>query len=163
MSIPPAWLQVLNFFGAPLVAEPSPGQLSGDEGLLPIRQFDQRVGLTRAFAEALDDPRDPDLTEHSPFARARARVVGIFAGYQDPDRHGNRLDSRAAQRSGAGGKEQEWRTWRASVEHPEVSSGSKLRCSGLIDRIKMPRGSGVIQSSSRNRHRAPHIKSGPAL
>ena len=65
MSVPPAWPQVLDFFGMPLVIEPSPGQLSGGAGLLPIRQFDQRIGLTRALAEALDDLRDPDLTEHT--------------------------------------------------------------------------------------------------
>jgi hypothetical protein len=59
MSIPPAWPQVLDFFGTPLVIEPSPGQLSSDSGLLPVRQFDQHIGLTRAFAEALDDTRDP--------------------------------------------------------------------------------------------------------
>jgi hypothetical protein len=57
------WAQVLDFFGTPLVIEPSPGQLSSDAGLLPIRQFDDRIGLTRAFAEALDDPRDPGLVE----------------------------------------------------------------------------------------------------
>ena len=62
MSIPPAWPQVLDFFGIPLVLEPSPGQLSGDAGLLPVRQFDQRIGLTRANACALDAPRDPDLS-----------------------------------------------------------------------------------------------------
>ena len=59
MSLPGAWPQVLDFFGTPLVIEPSPGRLSGDAGLLPVRQFDQRIGLTRAFGEALDDPRDP--------------------------------------------------------------------------------------------------------
>src|SRR4051812_40530134 len=63
MSIPSAWPQVLDFFGTPLVIEPSPGQLSSDAGLLPIRPFDQRIGLTRAVADALDAPRDPDLTE----------------------------------------------------------------------------------------------------
>jgi hypothetical protein len=40
MSIAPAWPQCLAFFGTPLVIEPSPGQLSGDAGLLPIRQFE---------------------------------------------------------------------------------------------------------------------------
>jgi hypothetical protein len=29
-------------------------------------QFDDRVGLTRAFTDALDDPRDPDRSEHLP-------------------------------------------------------------------------------------------------
>ena len=60
LSIPSAWPQVLDFFGTPLVIEPSPGQFSSDAGLVPIRQFDQRVGPTRAFADALENPRDPD-------------------------------------------------------------------------------------------------------
>src|SRR5262245_19568028 len=59
MSVPTAWPQVLDFFGTPIVIESSPGQLSSDAGLLPIRQFDERIGFTRAFAAALDDPRDP--------------------------------------------------------------------------------------------------------
>ena len=92
MSLPGVWPQVLDFFGAPLVIEPSPGQLSSDAGLLPIRQFDQRIGLTRAYAEAVDGPRATGLTEHSLSERARARVVGILAGCQDRDGHGNRLD-----------------------------------------------------------------------
>jgi hypothetical protein len=49
MSIAPAWPQVLDFFGTRLVIEPSRGQLSGDAGLLPIRPFDERIGLTQAF------------------------------------------------------------------------------------------------------------------
>jgi hypothetical protein len=63
MSIAAGWPQCLSFFGTSLVIEPSPGQLSGDAGLLPIRYFDQRIGLTQAFADALNDPRDLDLTE----------------------------------------------------------------------------------------------------
>jgi hypothetical protein len=87
MSIPLAWPQVLDFFGTPLIIEPSPGQLSSDAGLLRIRQFDERVGLTRAFADALDDPRDPDLTEHSFLEMVRSRVYGILAGYEDQNDH----------------------------------------------------------------------------
>src|SRR5262245_57409614 len=87
MSIPPAWPQVLDFFGSPLVIEPSSGQLSSDAGLLPIRQFDQRIGLTRAFADALDDPRDPDLAEHTFLEMVRSRVYGILAGYADQNDH----------------------------------------------------------------------------
>ena len=64
MSLASARPQCLAFFGTTLMIEPSPDQLSGDAGLLPIRQFDQCIGLTQAFAEALDDPRDPALTEH---------------------------------------------------------------------------------------------------
>jgi hypothetical protein len=32
--------------GTPLVIEPSPGQLTRDAGLLPIRQFDEQIGLS---------------------------------------------------------------------------------------------------------------------
>jgi hypothetical protein len=42
-----------------LVLAPSPGQLSGDAGVLPIRHFDQRIGPTQAFTDALENPRDP--------------------------------------------------------------------------------------------------------
>jgi hypothetical protein len=71
----------------PLVIEPSPGRLSGDAGLLPLRQFDERLGLTRAFADALDDPRDPGLTEHTLLEMVRSRVYGILAGYADQNDH----------------------------------------------------------------------------
>jgi hypothetical protein len=81
------WHQVLDFFGTPLVVEPSRGQLCGDAGLLPIRQFGERIGLTRAFAVALDDPRDPYLTEHTFPEMARSRVYGILAGSQDQNEH----------------------------------------------------------------------------
>jgi hypothetical protein len=87
MSIPAAWPQVLDFFGTPMVIAPSPGQLSGDTGLLPVRQFDQRISLTQTFAEALDDPRDPDLTEHTFLEMVRSRVYGILAGYEDQNDH----------------------------------------------------------------------------
>jgi hypothetical protein len=87
MSIPFADPQVLDFFGTALVIELSPGQLSGDAGLLPIRQFDQGIGLTLAFAAALDDPRDPRLTEHTVREMVRSRVYGILAGYADQNDH----------------------------------------------------------------------------
>ena len=87
MSVPHAWLQVLDFFGIPLVIEPSAGQLSSDAGLLPVRQFDQRIDLTRAFAAALDDARDPGLIDHTLLEMVRSRVYGILAGYADQNDH----------------------------------------------------------------------------
>src|SRR2546423_1486754 len=63
MAPPPAWQQTFDFFPrVPIVVEPSEARLSSDAGLLPVRQFDERIGLTRSFTGALDDPRDPDLT-----------------------------------------------------------------------------------------------------
>src|SRR5262249_26537980 len=67
--------------------QPSPGQLSSDAGLLPIRQFDQRIGLTGAVAAALDDRRDPDLIEHTFLEMVRSRVYGILAAYADQNAH----------------------------------------------------------------------------
>jgi hypothetical protein len=81
------WPQILDFFGTPLVIEPSPGQLSSDAGLLPIRQLDRRIGLTGAFADALDDPRDPDLSEHTFLEMVRSRVYGILAGHEGRNGH----------------------------------------------------------------------------
>jgi hypothetical protein len=83
MSISSAWPQSLDFFGTPIVIEPSPGQLSSDAGLLPVRQFDEQIGPTGTFANALDDPRDPDLTEHTFLEMVRSRVYGILAGSED--------------------------------------------------------------------------------
>ena len=101
MSIPSAWPQVLDFFGTQLVIEPSQGQFSGDAGLLPIRQFDQRIGLTRAFAAVLDDRHDPDLTEHTFLEIARSRIYGILAGYEDQNDHvAKGLPGRQGQRQG---------------------------------------------------------------
>jgi len=62
MSIPPAWQECLDFVGRPIILETPHAQLSSDAGLLVIRQFDERVGLSQAFAQALDDPGDTDLT-----------------------------------------------------------------------------------------------------
>ena len=87
MSIQPAWQQTLAFFDLPVVVEPSAGQLTSDEGLLPFRQLDEQLGLTQAFAAVLDDPRDPDLIEHTVLDMVRARVYGILAGYADQNDH----------------------------------------------------------------------------
>ena len=64
MGLPLAWPQVLDFFGTPLAIEPSRGQPSSDAGLLPVRQFDQRIGLTPTFAGAW-------TTTATPTTRAR--------------------------------------------------------------------------------------------
>ena len=87
MSIQPVWQETLSFFDTPIVIEPSQALLSSDGGLLPFRQFDEHVGLTRTFAGALTDPRDPDLIDHSFLDLVRARVYGILAGYQDQNDH----------------------------------------------------------------------------
>src|SRR3954470_8467170 len=84
MSVQTLWPQTIDFLGSlPLFWQTSTEQLSHDGGLLLFRQLDERLGLTRDFAQALDDPRDPDLREHSFRAMTRQRVFGILADYED--------------------------------------------------------------------------------
>ncbi len=88
MSIQPASLFPLDFFEPlPIHVETSDAPLTSDAGLLPLRQFDQRIGLTHQFAQVLDDPRDPDLIDHSFADMVRMRVFGILAGYEDQNDH----------------------------------------------------------------------------
>ena len=62
MIIQSAWQLSFDFFGSkPVVVEPSAVQVSSDAGLLPFRQLDERLGLSRQFAEALTDRRRAKL------------------------------------------------------------------------------------------------------
>jgi hypothetical protein len=58
------------------------GKLFSLAGLLPLRLFDERIRLTRAL-DALDDARDPHLTEHTLVETVRARVYGIPTDHED--------------------------------------------------------------------------------
>jgi hypothetical protein len=40
----------------------------------PSARLDQCIEFTRAFVQAIDDPRDPDLTGHTFLEMVRARV-----------------------------------------------------------------------------------------
>ena len=71
----------------PIRVEVSNAPLTSDAGVLPLRQFDDRIGLTAQFAAALHDPRDPDRIDHTFPEMVRARVFGILAGYADQNDH----------------------------------------------------------------------------
>ena len=69
----------------PVVVQARPQPISGDAGLLPIRQFDQRLGYTRRLTACLIDQRsDP---EHSHEQMVCQRIYGILAGYEDCNDH----------------------------------------------------------------------------
>ena len=88
MIIQSAWQLSFDFFGSkPVVVEPSAVQVSSDAGLLPFRQLDERLGLSRQFVEALTDRRRADLIDHSFLEMARARIYGILADYADQNDH----------------------------------------------------------------------------
>ena len=73
-----------NFIpGLPVIVESKNVQVSSDAGILPIKQFDDQIGLTERFIACLNDPRDPDLTRHHVDEMVRQRIFGILAGYED--------------------------------------------------------------------------------
>ncbi len=71
----------------PIVVVPSAEQVSSDAGLLPFRQLDERIGLTRQFAESLSDRRHVGYVDHSFLEMTRMRVYGILADYADQNDH----------------------------------------------------------------------------
>ena len=88
MSVHTASLFDFDFLpGLPIQVEVSDAPLTSDAGLLPLRQFDERIGLTRQFAAALNDPRAPELIDHSFADMSRMRIFGILAGYEDQNDH----------------------------------------------------------------------------
>jgi hypothetical protein len=103
----PASLFDFDFYEPlPIQIEVSEAPLTSDAGLLPLRQFDERLGLTKQFAAVFDDPRDPELTEHTFPEMVRSRVYGIRAGYADQNDHANR--PRAPKPSCGAGHRREW-------------------------------------------------------
>lgn len=71
----------------PIVVEPIAAQMSGDVGILPVRQFDDQIGFTERFIACLDDPRDCDQIDHPFDEMVRQRIYGILAGYEDCNDH----------------------------------------------------------------------------
>ena len=88
MSLHTARQLVLGFHGArPVVVESSAAQLSSDAGLLVVRQFDERIGMTAQFAAALQDPRHAAFTRHDLLSMVRQRIYGLLADYEDQNDH----------------------------------------------------------------------------
>jgi len=88
MIIHDAWQLSFGFFHSkPVVVEPSAAQISSDAGLLPFRQLDESLGLTRQFAAALTDRRQAAFIDHTFLEMVRARIYGILADYPDQNDH----------------------------------------------------------------------------
>src|SRR3954462_712912 len=65
----------------------SGGEVTSDGGILLLRQADRQLGLTRALARVLPDPRDPDRIRHPLLTFLRQRVYGLCLGYEDLNDH----------------------------------------------------------------------------
>jgi hypothetical protein len=83
-----AWQKSFDFLGSrPIVVEPIAEHLTSDAGLLPIRQFDEHIGLTAQFSAVLHDTRFGPFIDHTFAEMARVRIYGILAGYADQNDH----------------------------------------------------------------------------
>lgn len=59
------------------------GLLSSDAGLMLLKDPDEQLGLTRALAAVLKDPRDPRRVHFTLHDLLKQRVLHIAAGYED--------------------------------------------------------------------------------
>jgi hypothetical protein len=88
MDQQPAFQVSFDFLRSkPIVVEPSAAQVTSDAGLLPFRELDEQIGLTRQFADALDDRRHTGYIDHTFLEMTRMRVYGILADYADQNDH----------------------------------------------------------------------------
>ena len=70
-----------------VVVEPSAAQVSSDAGLLPFRQLDERLGVTKQLAACLTDRRHAGYIGHTFLEMVRMRMYGILADYADQNDH----------------------------------------------------------------------------
>lgn len=69
------------------------GEVTSDAGLLLLRQVERKLGLLKAAAQVLPDPRNADLVVHTTEQLLRQRVFGLCQGYEDLNDHDQlRLD-----------------------------------------------------------------------
>jgi Transposase DDE domain group 1 len=59
------------------------GRLSSDAGVVLLKDIDEQLGLTRALAAVLSDPRDARRIHFTPEDLLKQRVFQIAAGYED--------------------------------------------------------------------------------
>jgi len=76
-------LQFPFFKDAQLTTDFTGGSITSDGGLLLVREFDERIGLSESFSKLIYDPRDPRFILHDQLALIRQRLYQIVAGYED--------------------------------------------------------------------------------
>ncbi|HZE99151.1 MAG TPA: IS1380 family transposase [Planctomycetota bacterium] len=75
---------VFPFFkGAQVTTDFSGGAITSDGGLLLVREFDERIGLSEGFSKLIPDPRDLRFILHDQEVLIRQRLYQVVAGYED--------------------------------------------------------------------------------
>ena len=70
-------------FQAKLALDFEGGEITGEAGLILLREFDQRLGLTAGLNGLLVDQRDNRYVAHPALELLRQRIYQIAAGYED--------------------------------------------------------------------------------
>ena len=70
-----------------IVANFDGGRLTSDGGALLLREVDRRLGLTKALADCIADPRNPLMVIHDVRTMLIQRICGIAIGYEDLNDH----------------------------------------------------------------------------
>ena len=91
----------------------SGGDVTSDGGITLLRQTDRRIGLTKALAKVLPDPRDPERIEHPVLSLVRQRLYGLAQGYEDLNDHDTLRHDRA---------------WQTAVERDQPLASSPTLC-----------------------------------
>jgi len=76
-----------SIFRRKISADFDGGRLTSDAGGLLLREVDRRIGLSRALAAGITDPRDPDKVIHDIQTMLAQRIGGIALGYEDLNDH----------------------------------------------------------------------------
>jgi hypothetical protein len=63
------------------------GDITSDGGVLLLQQVDQRLGLSRAIAGVIGDPRRQASCQHDLLSLLRQRLYGLALGYEDLNDH----------------------------------------------------------------------------
>jgi hypothetical protein len=70
-------------FQRKLVVDFDGGEITGEAGLVALREFDERLGLTRGLGKLIADGRDRRYVRHAVLDLVRQRIYQIAAGYED--------------------------------------------------------------------------------
>ena len=63
------------------------GDIGSDGGVLLLKRVDERIGLSRAAAAVLSDPRDPTRITHTLRDLLAKRIYALCCGYEDLNDH----------------------------------------------------------------------------
>jgi hypothetical protein len=89
------------------------GDVSGDGGVMLLREADRRLGLVAALDGVLPDPRDQALIVHRQVDLLRQRIYGLALGYEDLNDHETLRHDLA---------------WQTALERTETLAGDSTLC-----------------------------------